>query len=701
MVMVLPTINEQQPENTKKSQSSSLILQEVNQLSVSDNSTTTTKSSMSLILELMKKVEYLEKQLKVLSAGENASIIRSQTPVQADFKPGNYTYSECQLSDEDKRENPECEKRITWILRNYRSDTCYASYGVDGSLCSARIYLSEVEAFCPPLLSRENVWNKIKVKPRPGKARVNVNLEGLLNILVNPGKRTNYDWIRKRITSKWPSWVSAAKSLQNRLRVDRGKKVILLYVGFISTKAKTHMLEAVGRGGSLGEFVQWSDVIASYYILGHEVKVFSEYEQLSKEFASAQVKEKSMCQPRSVVPSVDMIVTDLIGYTHFMTLYGPKISKFRCLFRVLDSFGTEAAFNFKSFAMKTKQKTYWGMKNLDLRQFFTLFPHSPDNSFMGFAIQMFPSKANTTRKNQAVIYGKSEDMWERKEPYLNIIREFAEIHGTVYVKNQSNTSVPKYVHNHGNIQPIKLHNLLQESKLFIGLGFPYEGPAPLEAIANGNVFINPKFNPPHSSLNTKFFKGKPTKRSVTSQLPYAEEFIGEPYVRTIDVSNENTLRDTIRQAINDVDSGKMKALLPREFTHEGMLERLNAYTNHQDFCSENATKWPPEQDIRFVLSKQGQSCRAACLARKMICENSYFNTINSKEKLQQYVGKKCNSMSKITDEFYPAYNVTTGGCILQEEPLMFSCVGQHPSLLRMCPCRTYFKYQTGICQICL
>jgi len=55
-------------------------------------------------------------------------------------------------------------------------------------------------------------------------------------------------------------------------------------------------------------------------------------------------------------------------------------------------------------------------------------------------------------------------------------------------------------------------------QLFIGLGFPYEGPAPLEAIAQGCVFINPRFSPPHSALNTKFFSGKPTRRQVSSSL---------------------------------------------------------------------------------------------------------------------------------------------------------------------------------------
>lgn len=51
-------------------------------------------------------------------------------------------------------------------------------------------------------------------------------------------------------------------------------------------------------------------------------------------------------------------------------------------------------------------------------------------------------------------------------------------------------------------------------QLFVGLSFPYEGPAPLEAIANGCAFLNPKFNPSKSSKNTDFFKGKPTLREV-------------------------------------------------------------------------------------------------------------------------------------------------------------------------------------------
>ena len=34
--------------------------------------------------------------------------------------------------------------------------------------------------------------------------------------------------------------------------------------------------------------------------------------------------------------------------------------------------------------------------------------------------------------------------------------------------------------------------VLMYVKVFVGLGFPYEGPAPLEAVANGAAYLNPK-----------------------------------------------------------------------------------------------------------------------------------------------------------------------------------------------------------------
>lgn len=68
--------------------------------------------------------------------------------------------------------------------------------------------------------------------------------------------------------------------------------------------------------------------------------------------------------------------------------------------------------------------------------------------------------------------------------------------------------------NHHLLSGIEFHRLLRRAKIFLGLGFPLEGPAPLEAVANGAIFINPRFAPPKSRRTYKFFEEKPTLREV-------------------------------------------------------------------------------------------------------------------------------------------------------------------------------------------
>lgn len=71
------------------------------------------------------------------------------------------------------------------------------------------------------------------------------------------------------------------------------------------------------------------------------------------------------------------------------------------------------------------------------RQFWTLFPHTPDNSFLGFVVEppeMVP--LNETKKAQGVIYGK--EVWYSfgRESYLNTIGEVVELHSTFKVRGQ-------------------------------------------------------------------------------------------------------------------------------------------------------------------------------------------------------------------------------------------------------------------------
>ncbi len=70
------------------------------------------------------------------------------------------------------------------------------------------------------------------------------------------------------------------------------------------------------------------------------------------------------------------------------------------------------------------------------RQFWTLFPHTPDNTFLGFVVEApVISSLNETlkRENQGVVYGKEAWYSFGKEDYLNTIGEVIQLHATFKV----------------------------------------------------------------------------------------------------------------------------------------------------------------------------------------------------------------------------------------------------------------------------
>ncbi|XP_063067782.1 alpha-1,6-mannosylglycoprotein 6-beta-N-acetylglucosaminyltransferase B-like [Engraulis encrasicolus] len=304
--------------------------------------------------------------------------------------------------------------------------------------------------------------------------------------------------------------------------------------------------------------------------------------------------------------------------------------------------------------------------------------HTPDNSFMGFvAEELNETERRSIQRNKvtnmAVVYGKEPSMW----------------------------------------------------KVFIGFGFPYEGPAPLEAIANGCIFLQPKFQPPHSSPNHEFFRGKPTSRQVSSQHPYAEQYIGKPHVMTVDFNNSQELE----AAIQEIMRTKVEPYLPYEYTCEGMLERLNAYIEHQDFCHPDAPfplvntsrswpgnppspftllpnsstlvwapnvtappSWPPLSAMLLVLAPEGLSCVHTCQEEKLLCEPVFC-----RDMLQV----QCEALEVEVSHLYPAVSAEEAECYLQKEPLLFSCAGAGPKHRRLCPCRDFIQGQQALCRDCL
>ena len=94
-----------------------------------------------------------------------------------------------------------------------------------------------------------------------------------------------------------------------------------------------------------------------------------------------------------------------------------------------------------------------------------------------------------------------------------IIANVFKVHATVADAAKDNPIFNNVV-NHGFLNQTQLAALLKSVEIFIGLGFPLEGPAPLEAIAAGAAFLNPRFDPPQHRGNTKFLAEKPTLRRV-------------------------------------------------------------------------------------------------------------------------------------------------------------------------------------------
>ncbi|CAL1529052.1 unnamed protein product [Lymnaea stagnalis] len=605
----------------------------------------------------------------------------------------------CELSEQDRELFPHCPQKIEWMQKMWKSDPCYKGYGVDGSNCSIIMYLSEVEDFCP-----RQAWsgsqNKTLVDTRVTYANFTLDLQPLMNILVDPNERQGYAWIRMRISRMWHRWTEGARTLMAKYDIQgRQKQKILIHLGLLSKQSGWQFAEMQFKGGPLGELVQWSDLISTLYILGHELTITSEVEQLV-EILNHVPAAKTPCQSRKELP-VHLIYTDIMGLIQFKKRLKAGYAKFSCLFRVVDSFGTEPAFNHHTFAKQNKILSSWGGQDLLPQQFYTMFPHSPDNSFMGFVVDRVLNESETNlepKENIALVYGKNDYMWQDKQAYLDVIHSKLEVHGTVYEEpGKKLQNVPSYVINHGIMTGVELHKLLQKTKVFVGLGFPYEGPAPLEAIANGAVFLNLKFDPPHSSKNHKFFKGKPTHREIASQHPYAETFIGEPYVYTID---HNKISD-VEAVLNKIlVNNKFPSYLPFEYTEEGMLQRMNAYIENQNFCSfqRGQPNWPPREAVELVLAEPGKSCKDACWAQSRICEPVYFPVLNNKEMFGNFT--ECKAMAHSSNIYYPAYDSGSGTCTTQDERLLYSCVGSMDSLRRLCPCRNYIQGQTALCIGC-
>lgn len=600
-------------------------------------------------------------------------------------------------------EFPHCGDKVAWMKKFWESDPCYAKASVNGSVCSFIAYLGEVEAWCPLLPGRKRIDTPVAFSGPAFKPDVMQNsLERLLDILHAGREEIKYKWMSARITRLWPQWLQGKKGLQERVKLDSyGKMKILIYIGLLADEKIYHFAEQATKGGPLGELVQWSDLIVSLYLLGHDITLsMNKVGRGEKSLPNILKKSITGSCPTDQKSEYDIIYTDYIGLSHMIRKF-KNVNSIKCHLRLVDSFGTEAQFNHKATARGGKSRNLYGYHDLDLKQYNTMFPHSPDNTFLGFIVENKLEEKDVVKKKRiALVYGKHVSMWKdsSKIAFLDIVQRYFEVHATVGDAGEGQKVsylLPRYVINHGVVTGGEYQKLLREATLFVGLGFPYEGPAPLEAIANGCFFLNAKLVPPLGRSNDKFFKQKPTERLLTSQHPYAERYIGAPYVYTVDLSNEKE----VEEAMEDMETKAVPPHLPFEFTYEGMLERLYAFTKHHNFCNQRNGRtnptWPPLSARKILVGNVNEGCDVVCAKKDKICEPAYFPSLNAKEHFPS-----CNSKSHKPSLVAPGI-MKNSECIQQANKFFYSCTAKSEFTKRLCPCRDFVKGQTALCKDCL
>ncbi|ELW68276.1 Alpha-1,6-mannosylglycoprotein 6-beta-N-acetylglucosaminyltransferase B [Tupaia chinensis] len=193
---------------------------------------------------------------------------------------------------------PDCSGKVEWMRARWTSDPCYAFFGVDGTECSFLIYLSEVEWFCPPLPWRNQTATRMAPKPLPKvQAVFRSNLSHLLE-LMGSGKESLI-FMKKRTKRLTAQWALAAQRLAQKLGGHlREQKQILVHIGFLTEESGDVFSPRVLKGGPLGEMVQWADILATLYVLGHGLRVTVSLKELQSHIGFLTEESGDVFSPR-------------------------------------------------------------------------------------------------------------------------------------------------------------------------------------------------------------------------------------------------------------------------------------------------------------------------------------------------------------------------------------------------------------------
>ena len=102
----------------------------------------------------------------------------------------------------------------------------------------------------------------------------------------------------------------------------------MIHIGALTDKAGFKFAENADHGGPLGELVQWSDLIACLYLLGHKLEFSTEIDQLRGYLDTT--KGKGGCPTKSET-NFEVIYIDIVGLKQFKKLVKGRLQHYRCV----------------------------------------------------------------------------------------------------------------------------------------------------------------------------------------------------------------------------------------------------------------------------------------------------------------------------------------------------------------------------------
>ena len=330
----------------------------------------------------------------------------------------------------------------------------------------------------------------------------------------------------------------------------------------------------VKTGGGAGELVLFNTAVLALRRLQRVQSHVMTLDVLLIETAADM--ESALVQRAS---SLLAILTEHIP--SFSPAIAAHFSQHKCLYRVLEYWGTPAAQNHPA---------------LSLRQYLIPYAYNSYNRWLG--IYTADSYALPVVKRvhppRVCLHGKVKHLYTASVlRALNALPaqlpglSFS-LHATISAvdvvgererRPMPNTSSLTHITNHG-VQSSTQHwsDFLSHCSCMLGIGQPYAAPTVLDAIAHGAVYIDYVYSKPVT------FTGINPDITLTSQHSIAVHDFGpyaQQYIRQVDWSNGTMLADTLREVLQ---ADQRQPFVHPNYTLDAIANRLYDSLFRDNFC---------------------------------------------------------------------------------------------------------------------